>query len=121
MPHLHSKKQGVIITRQPHMYFSVFTNLRHIHRGQIVCKSIFSFRDTTIFLASGQAITPFFGYCLCSFYALLCFLFCLTFVSIFIHLRQFWRYTCTDDSMRLHFLKKRSDAVTQESGLLHSR
>ena len=69
-----SQNQGVIITRQmwhlpclPQIYFSIFTNLRHIHWEQILCKSIFSSRDATSFLATCRAITPFFGCCLCTF------------------------------------------------------
>ena len=69
-----SQNQGVIITRQmwhlpclPQIYFSIFTNLWHIHWEQILCKSICSSRDATSFLATCRAITPFFGYFLCTF------------------------------------------------------
>ena len=74
-----SQNQGVIITRQmwhlpclPQIYFSIFTNLRHIHWEQILCKSIFSSRDATSFLA-----TPFSGYCLCTFCSIALFSFLL--------------------------------------------
>lgn len=42
----------------------------------------------------------------------------------FVHLRQFWRYSRTHESLRLHFLKKRSDASRTRAFTLctgHSR
>ena len=79
-----SQNQGVIITRQmwhlpclPQIYFSIFTNLRHIHWEQILYKSIFSSRDATSFLATCRAITPFSGYCLCTFCSIALFSFLL--------------------------------------------
>ena len=79
-----SQNQGVIITRQmwhlpclPQIYFSIFTNLRHIHWEQILCKSIFSSRDATSFLATCRAITLFSGYCLCTFCSIALFSFLL--------------------------------------------
>ena len=79
-----SQNQGVIITRQmwhlpclPQIYFSIFKNLRHIHWEQILCKSIFSSRDATSFLATCRAITPFSGYCLCTFCSIALFSFLL--------------------------------------------
>ena len=139
-----SQNQGVIITRQmwhlpclPQIYFSIFTNLRHIHWEQILCKSIFSSRDATSFLATCRAITPFFGCCLCTFCSFALFSFLLhiciysysssTFLeelTCVIILFIFDNFGGTHESLRLHFLKKRSDASRTRAFTLctgHSR
>ena len=103
----------------PQIYFFIFTNLRHIHREQILCKSISSSREATRNYTIFWLLLKYLLFlCFVFFPVIHLYLFLLIFDifggtyvrSNFVHLRLFWRYSRTHESLRLHFLKKRSDA-----------
>ena len=85
-----SQNQGVIITRQmwhlpclPQIYFSVFTNLRHIRREQILCRSIFRLVTPQIFELHAGQLHHFLAIAYVPFVPLLCFLLCFKLISFY--------------------------------------